>query len=229
VQHNAVMGLQFERPVGSPLDVAELEYCSALRQTNLAGPLRVDGSLTADDVRLHILSRHGVPASIDQVEQLLLYELAGGILYEEEANDADEVDDEELDDDKKEMPSSFKKEEEEEGKAAADDSLGASEKGGGLAGGGGAGGTSLGGSAAVLVPFAVGDGDDNEAEAGEVEIVPEGQEKEAANDGGRPFGRRRMVRRVTPLDVVQQVSLLLIPELKKLRVAAQVEEEFVSR
>jgi hypothetical protein len=71
-----------EVPVGAPADVLELEYCSALRQ---AAPdmatLRENGSLTANDIRVHLLSRHSVRVPIKDIEEKVLVELAGGATY----------------------------------------------------------------------------------------------------------------------------------------------------
>lgn len=70
------MPLQASIPTGAPADVAELEYCSAIRQTDV-GLLRVNGTIDAEDVQLHILSRHGVQAGIDTIERAVMRGLGG--------------------------------------------------------------------------------------------------------------------------------------------------------
>jgi hypothetical protein len=197
---SAKMGLRFERPVGSPRDVAELEYCAALRQTDLSGPLRINGSLTSDDVRLHVLSRHGVRVDIGEVEQSLLYELAGGIRYEETEAEGD-VD-------------------------TKDD---------GTAGDGAAGAAT-----SRAVPFAgereaqpPGGGpsvapipnEKEELHGDGMELVPETNVSKEENDGAAASTLPHRRSSVTPLDLVQQVALLLIPELKKLRVASDEDDD----
>ena len=71
----------FERPVGAPADVMELEYCSALQQTGMHS-LRHNGSLQAVDIQRQLLSRHGIDVSTEQIETVILQQLAG-CLYEE--------------------------------------------------------------------------------------------------------------------------------------------------
>jgi hypothetical protein len=195
------MGLQFERPVGSPRDVAELEYCSALRQTDLSGPLQINGSLTSDDVRLHVLSRHGVRVDIGEVQQSILHELAGGIRYEDTEAEGD-VD----------------------------------MKGDWTAGDGAAGAAT-----SRAVPFA-GEreapppggrpsvaaipNEKEELHGDGMELVPETNVSKEENDGAAAASRPRLLhQRVTLLDLVQQVALLLIPELKKLRLASQEDDD----
>jgi len=39
------MSFAFERPIGAPADVAELEYIAALHQTDVLGGIRKDGSI----------------------------------------------------------------------------------------------------------------------------------------------------------------------------------------
>ena len=53
------MPLQFDRPVGATADVAELEYISALMQTEKLY-LRQEGSVTARDIHFFLKSRYGV-------------------------------------------------------------------------------------------------------------------------------------------------------------------------
>jgi hypothetical protein len=39
------MSFEFERPIGAPADVTELDYVSALHQTDVQGGVRKDGSI----------------------------------------------------------------------------------------------------------------------------------------------------------------------------------------
>jgi len=43
------MTIGFDRPTGAAADVKELEYVSALHQTDLKGGLRKDGSITGKE------------------------------------------------------------------------------------------------------------------------------------------------------------------------------------
>ena len=70
------MSFAFQRSIGAPADVAELEYCSALRQTE-KDYLRRDATLTARDLQYHLVSRHGVQVDLDVIEQWIMVELAG--------------------------------------------------------------------------------------------------------------------------------------------------------
>jgi len=81
----------FERPVGAPADVMELEYCSALQQTGMHS-LRHNGSLQAVDIQRQLLSRHGIDVSEEQIEAVILQRLAG-CLYEEDKNHKEEEND----------------------------------------------------------------------------------------------------------------------------------------
>ena len=65
----------FERPVGSPADVKELEYVSALHQTSTE--VRTDGSLKAEDVQALLQSRHGIHASLETVQDTILQGMGG--------------------------------------------------------------------------------------------------------------------------------------------------------
>ena len=38
-------GIQFERPIGAPADIKEIEYISALHQTNEEDPIRTNGTI----------------------------------------------------------------------------------------------------------------------------------------------------------------------------------------
>jgi hypothetical protein len=81
------------------------------------------------------------------------------------------------------------------------------------------------GDAQPVKSDAVLNNDMEELHGDEMELVSETKVSKEGNDraaAASPSHRRRHRRqRVTPLDLVQQVSLLLIPELKKLRVASQ--------
>lgn len=42
------MSFEFERPIGAPADLAELDYVSALHQTDVQGGIRKDGSIQGE-------------------------------------------------------------------------------------------------------------------------------------------------------------------------------------
>ena len=69
------MVISFDRPLGAPADVAELEYVSALHQT--APQARTDGSLDAADIRYYLRSRFGVQVTLDTVRETILQGLGG--------------------------------------------------------------------------------------------------------------------------------------------------------
>jgi hypothetical protein len=48
--HTTAMSFSFKRPVGAIADTTELEYVSALHQTNVEG-IRKDGSIQGENVR----------------------------------------------------------------------------------------------------------------------------------------------------------------------------------
>jgi len=66
----------------------ELEYVSALLQTN-KDSLRVDGSVTARDIRRYLASRHSLRVSVKDVETMILQDLAGTVLVNNDADDDD--------------------------------------------------------------------------------------------------------------------------------------------
>ena len=70
------MRIGFDSPVGALRDTKELEYLSALFQTNQER-LRSDGTIKACDVVLYLRSRHGIVVDEDVVKDLILKELAG--------------------------------------------------------------------------------------------------------------------------------------------------------
>ena len=165
------MGLEVDRPKGAPLDVAELEYCSALRQTDTSVGLRSNASLTANDVRLHLVSRHGIRVPLERIERDILLELAGG--QEFQVSPAQATDKKNGESNSLYRPkaagSLFKK------------STSSSDGGGG--------------------------GEDGDIDPMEASSIPDAKH-----------------RSVTHLDLVQQVSLLMIPELKKLALNGTFEE-----
>ena len=66
----------FERPIGAAADVKELEYLSALQQTERTF-LRPEATLTSVDVRRYLKSRHGLDVSVEDVERHIFQELVG--------------------------------------------------------------------------------------------------------------------------------------------------------
>jgi hypothetical protein len=68
------------RPIGAPADVSELEYISALIQSESADiPLRTDGTLSPIDIHQLLISRHGLRIPLHRIEKELFQELAGSI------------------------------------------------------------------------------------------------------------------------------------------------------
>ncbi len=63
------MGLEFHRPVGCHADEAELLYISALHQT---GEIREDASISTEDIRNYLLSRHGLDVPLSTVRDVIL-------------------------------------------------------------------------------------------------------------------------------------------------------------
>jgi len=112
LQKHVVMTIRFDRPIGAPADLKELEYISALHQTCF--PLRRDGSIdgeqekssrirkevrapplvlcpfltkscslyTATDVVNYLSSRHGIVVDEETVKQNILVELSGELELE---------------------------------------------------------------------------------------------------------------------------------------------------
>jgi hypothetical protein len=175
-----------EVPVGAPADVCELEYCSALRQT--ASTLRENGSLTAHDIQVHLLSRHSIRVPIEDIEQRILVELAGGATYQVK------------------VP-----------------------KGMGLSHHGGSPLHGRGGNAPVpscsptteTTPVAAGNALPAPLGTGDFEASAFDLESAAATAlPPSPMRRepsRIMITKTTPVDLVQQTAMLLIPELQKIR------------
>lgn len=73
------MPISFDRPVGACADSAELEYISALMQTEKLY-LRQEGSLTARDIEYFLLSRYGVKIEREQIERDIIGEFGGSSL-----------------------------------------------------------------------------------------------------------------------------------------------------
>lgn len=97
VYMNAKMAHQDQRPMGAPSDVSELEYISALVQSESADiPLRHDGSISPIDIRRLLMSRHGLRIPVDRIANELFQQLAGSTdvarIINEEDDDADDVD-----------------------------------------------------------------------------------------------------------------------------------------
>jgi hypothetical protein len=68
----------FIRPTGVHRDINELEYISALLQSN-QHVLRTSGTIIATDIAVYLKSRHGLIVSEDVIDRLILTELAGQI------------------------------------------------------------------------------------------------------------------------------------------------------
>jgi hypothetical protein len=74
------MTITFERPIGAPADLKELEYIAALHQTCF--PNRRDGSISATDIVRYLNSRHGIVVDEDVVKQHILVDLSGELELE---------------------------------------------------------------------------------------------------------------------------------------------------
>mmetsp|Transcript_53181 Transcript_53181/g.159171 ORF Transcript_53181/g.159171 Transcript_53181/m.159171 type:complete len:1076 (-) Transcript_53181:971-4198(-) len=70
------MTIAFERPVGAAADLSELEYISALHQSQ-PGMVRKDGSIRDVDIMHFILSRYGIKVDLDAVRNTILVGLGG--------------------------------------------------------------------------------------------------------------------------------------------------------
>ena len=75
----------FNRPVGAAVDVRELEYISALLQTDLPH-LRRDGTIKARDILIYLRSRYGLVLELDQALDILLG--LGGDCLEDQLDEA---------------------------------------------------------------------------------------------------------------------------------------------
>jgi len=67
----------FDRPIGAAADVSELEYLSALHQTDMKG-IRPDASIQAIDVVNFLSSRYGIRVTVAEVRKTILSGLGGG-------------------------------------------------------------------------------------------------------------------------------------------------------
>ena len=75
----------FNRPIGAAIDVRELEYISALLQTDLPH-LRRDGTIKARDILIYLRSRYGLVVELDQALDILLG--LGGDCLDEQLDEA---------------------------------------------------------------------------------------------------------------------------------------------
>jgi len=71
------MTIGFLRPVGAAADVAELEYISALHQTDMPH-LRMDGSIKDIDIVRFLSSRYGIKVTEEEVRKTVMHGLGGG-------------------------------------------------------------------------------------------------------------------------------------------------------
>lgn len=72
------MAVPFEHCVGSLADTKELEYLSALLQTELED-VRRDGTVHSRDIEVYLRSRHGLSCSRNYIEERLIPELGGNL------------------------------------------------------------------------------------------------------------------------------------------------------
>ena len=80
--------------MGAPSDVSELEYISALIQSESADiPLRPDGTISPIDVRRLLMSRHGLRIPVHRIKNELFQQLAGSTdvtrIINDDEDDAD--------------------------------------------------------------------------------------------------------------------------------------------
>lgn len=73
-----VASMKFQRPTGASADVSELEFVSALHQTDMNGGVRPDASIQAIDVVNFLSSRYGIRVTPEEVKQTILRGLGGG-------------------------------------------------------------------------------------------------------------------------------------------------------
>lgn len=90
------MTIQFDRPVGAAADLAELEYVSALHQTQ-PGLVRQDGSIRDVDIMHFIRSRYGIKVTLDDVRQTILVGLGGDFEGGDDEGGGDDNDDDDDD------------------------------------------------------------------------------------------------------------------------------------
>lgn len=84
------MTIGFFRPVGTVADVNELEYISALAQTDTK-QVRSNGSLTAEDIQFFLLSRYGIDVDEQEVKSKIIRGLGGGDEEEDDTIDLMEI------------------------------------------------------------------------------------------------------------------------------------------
>eukprot|EP00804_Cyclotella_cryptica_P013395 CCRYP_005153-RC/>CCRYP_005153-RC protein AED:0.37 eAED:0.37 QI:231/1/1/1/1/0.91/12/2182/791 len=65
------MGAKYSKPCGAIADVKELEYISALHQTEF-NELRKDGSIRAIDITSFLMSRYGIQVNEEEVKETIL-------------------------------------------------------------------------------------------------------------------------------------------------------------
>jgi hypothetical protein len=71
------MPIFFESPVGAQADVNELEYISALHQTDPSG-VRENGSIKDEDVVHYLMSRYGIDVTQEEVRESIIADLRVG-------------------------------------------------------------------------------------------------------------------------------------------------------
>jgi len=71
------MTIGFQRPIGASADVRELEYISALCQTDMSG-IRTNGSINDEDIVFFLLSRYGIEVTVEDVRTKVIRGLGGG-------------------------------------------------------------------------------------------------------------------------------------------------------
>lgn len=80
--NRSMQGIQFERPIGAPADIKELEYIAALHQTN-PEEIRRSGTVQAKDICNYLTSRHGVFVEPKTAQKRILEELCGTWMSDE--------------------------------------------------------------------------------------------------------------------------------------------------
>lgn len=80
------VAMAFDRPVGIHRDIAELEFITALLQTPKTF---LRNRVTAEDLVVYLRSRHGVSITEDSVRQLLVQDLAGSTVDNQDHDSID--------------------------------------------------------------------------------------------------------------------------------------------
>lgn len=71
--------VSFQRPIGAAADLQELEYVSALLQTQQSGSgARRDGSVQDVDIQLFLKSRFGIDVSLKDIQRLVIHAFGDG-------------------------------------------------------------------------------------------------------------------------------------------------------